>query len=390
MKKRTIETIRPYFEEKNMELVSKEYKNVDTDLEYICNNHKEIGVQRIKFRNILKGRYCPCCMLDDGLYVNKIPEFIVKRDVENAGLIYKGTYTKNQHSYINFICNKHEEIGVQSEKYMHLRHGVGGCRYCNAGHEKSKIEFNSRITDIFNGMIEVVGEYKAAKKKIKVKCKKHNYEWEPLAYNLLSGFGCPLCGREIIGIKRSVPREELSNRLKGLKNIKVITEVTEDLRTYDNIKCQCKKCNKIWEATIINLTKTYKPTRCPYCNMSKGEERVCDFLDMMDINYEQQKRFYDCKDKNPLPFDFYLTDFNTLIEYDGEGHYFPIFRNEDKEKAYKDYYKVGLHDDIKTAYCIDNNINLIRIPYWELDDLDYYLFKQFEKYGIITEVKEII
>ena len=40
-----------------------------------------------------------------------------------------------------------------------------------------------------------------------------------------------------------------------------------------------------------------------------------------NINYIREKRFKDCKNIKPLPFDFYLPEKNICIEYDGEHHF---------------------------------------------------------------------
>ena len=42
---------------------------------------------------------------------------------------------------------------------------------------------------------------------------------------------------------------------------------------------------------------------------------------------------------------------------------------------------------IKNDFCKRNNIDLIRIPYWEFDDLEYFLFDNLVKLGIIEEIK---
>jgi len=44
------------------------------------------------------------------------------------------------------------------------------------------------------------------------------------------------------------------------------------------------------------------------------------------------------------------------------------------------------HDTIKNQYCLDNNIILIRIPYWNNDDIEYILFDKFVKNNIIKEI----
>ena len=42
--------------------------------------------------------------------------------------------------------------------------------------------------------------------------------------------------------------------------------------------------------------------------------------------------------------------------------------------------------EIKNQYCKDNNIFLIRIPYWDNDDIEYILFDNFVKNNIIKEI----
>jgi len=66
-----------------------------------------------------------------------------------------------------------------------------------------------------------------------------------------------------------------------------------------------------------------------------------------------------------LPFDFYLLMHNILIEFDGKQHFEPISYGMSSEKAEKSFLKLKQNDKIKNKYCLDNNINLIRIPYTE-------------------------
>lgn len=37
--------------------------------------------------------------------------------------------------------------------------------------------------------------------------------------------------------------------------------------------------------------------------------------------------------------------------------------------------KTQMHDKIKTDYCLNNGIKLVRIPYWERDNLENYLMQ---------------
>ena len=71
------------------------------------------------------------------------------------------------------------------------------------------------------------------------------------------------------------------------------------------------------------------------------------------------------------PFDFYLDDYNIAIEYDGTQHYFPTaFFTRDEEAAKENFEYVKSHDKIKTKYCEDNGIKLIRIPYWSFNKIE--------------------
>lgn len=56
---------------------------------------------------------------------------------------------------------------------------------------------------------------------------------------------------------------------------------------------------------------------CPFCKRSKGEVKIKSFLDKYHIIYEPQKSFKECKHRGLLYFDFYLSDFNCCVEYDG-------------------------------------------------------------------------
>lgn len=93
--------------------------------------------------------------------------------------------------------------------------------------------------------------------------------------------------------------------------------------------------------------------------MSKGERKICEWLNKKNIHYVFQKKFNDCKDINTLPFDFYLPKYNVTIEFDGIQHFMPIKYFGDDVK----YMKQKRRDKIKSMYCLNNNITLLRISY---------------------------
>ena len=101
---------------------------------------------------------------------------------------------------------------------------------------------------------------------------------------------------------------------------------------------------------------------------SRGENTIWDLLKQHAIKFEFQKRFQDCRDKNTLPFDFYIPKYNMCIEFQGSQHYDPGFyirKKKSQEEGMKKYLIQKKHDEIKKNYCIQNNINFLEIKYTE-------------------------
>ncbi len=137
------------------------------------------------------------------------------------------------------------------------------------------------------------------------------------------------------------------------------------------IEYQCE-CGRLFYATAHKIKKKYG--RCNYCNqvISKNERRMEDFLKSLNIDYKKQYRFNSCKDHRPLPFDFHLTDYDCLIEIDGEQHYEPVrFNGLSQEEAQEKFETQQKRDKIKDDFCKKNNIPLLRIPYWEFKNDNY-------------------
>jgi len=123
--------------------------------------------------------------------------------------------------------------------------------------------------------------------------------------------------------------------------------------------------------------------QCPICDIlegrSKGEDKIIKFLRNHSIFFDKEYSFKDLKSKNnyKLRFDFAIfNDFEMdkldfLCEYDGEFHYLPLISEERLKKQQET-------DFLKNNYCKKNNIRLLRIPYWELDNIENILEKEFK------------
>lgn len=121
--------------------------------------------------------------------------------------------------------------------------------------------------------------------------------------------------------------------------------------------CLCD-CGKTIEISLSDLRSQHTQS-CGCMKISKGEKYVESLLKEWNIKYTSQKRFKDCKNKRELPFDFYLIEYNTCIEYQGEQHYRPVkLWGGDEGLEYRQN-----NDNIKQEFCNNNNINLICLPY---------------------------
>ena len=97
---------------------------------------------------------------------------------------------------------------------------------------------------------------------------------------------------------------------------------------------------------------------------SFGENKIAAILDAENIKYIREYTPETLSFKGR--FDFYLPDYNIMIEYDGIQHF--IQGNGKFDNAEK-FALTQKHDAIKTQWCKDNNISLIRIPYTKYETL---------------------
>lgn len=189
------------------------------------------------------------------------------------------------------------------------------------------------------------------------------YSFKASAKDVNVGKWCANCAKRPV-IKNSDIDKKLESR--------TIYRIGDYINARTKIAFLCKKCRQYFEAIPDNVIN--KMSDCPNCRMSKGEEKVAEYLIKIDIKYKREVTFSDLIGINGgrLRFDFYLTHNNEdfVIEYDGIFHY----ENCYSEKTLKDTIQ---NDKIKDEYCLQKNIKMIRIPYWEFENIEEMLDKVF-------------
>lgn len=142
---------------------------------------------------------------------------------------------------------------------------------------------------------------------------------------------------------------------------------------YTPLLFKCSECGEQFTTTPKNYIKR-NFTRCENCrNYSKGEEKIADILNKHNIPYERQKKYDDCRDKRKLPFDFYVQEYNCLIEFQGKQHYVPIKNWGGQEKL--EY--IQKHDSIKYNYAISHGIDILIINYLDQNNIEQILINKF-------------
>ena len=205
-------------------------------------------------------------------------------------------------------------------------------------------------------------DYKNDRTKIKIICPRHGiFEQTPKSH-LHSG-GCKKCGNES-------KRKKLD--VKGFDFLEILK---------NKATAKCIKCNNVFTRSIYFFKKGTK--RCPFCKKgySLGEEKIFNFLNNKKIKYQPYKTFDGLKYKKKLNYDFYLPDFNLLVECQGEQHYKPKnFGGISYDLAKKNFEEQLIHDKIKKDYAIKNGIELLEINYKNFKIADKLLEKYLTKF----------
>jgi hypothetical protein len=287
-----------------------------------------------------------------------------------------GEYSVYSNEYINChtkIKIKHNVCGNVFSMLPTCFSGGNRCPKCADVSRQKKIkarrkspeQFRQEVYDLVGDEYSVLEDYINSKTKVTLKHNTCGNKYQVAPYHFLGGRRCPKCAQLSRTHNLRKSPEQFRQEVYGLVGDEY--SVLEDYITNrTKIKMKHNKCGNIWKVSPYHFLDG---KRCPKCSRSKAEERIANYLDKHNISYESEKRFPECRDKHPLPFDFYIESMNMLIEFDGLQHY------EESNFGWgamtlKEYQE---HDKIKTEFCKDNNFNLIRIPYTEYDNLEKVL-----------------
>ena len=298
-------------------------------------------------------------------------------DIETNGTkILETEYHGNKHK-MKFRCSCGDEY------YTNLNEVVSSgkmyCEFCSRGKRfNGFIDYMSILNEYCNekGYTLLTDNVTRSRQKIEYICQKHKDKGvQHTNYDVLvkRGHGCKYCGSEQSGLSRRKNIDkaiELTERL-GLEYVGYFyAKKNHPHNSILFVEYICKVHRDLGVQVASYYDMQNRGFGCPSCKNTKYERFVEEVLIKNKIDYEFQFKFDDCRDKRPLPFDFYLKDRNILIEADGQYHFYPVNFSGNDETAQRKFEECQKHDKIKNEYCAKNNITLIRIPYYIFDDKD--------------------
>lgn len=277
-------------------------------------------------------------------------------------VVYVGRINK-----LEIYCNKHKLTFFQTPS-QHLKHFA--CPGCKREYKISKSDLLS--TEEFVAKSNVVHNYKfdysktvytGANNSVVIICPIHG-EFIQRAQGHLVGKSCARC----INVM-NLGTEEYIRRAKIVHGDTFDYSEVKYINSNIKVKIICKIHGPFYIVPHAHSGK--RMCGCPYCRASKGELKVLNVLKTLNVLYDRQWTFSDCKYKKQLPFDFIVIYDNKfgLIEYQGEQHYKPTRYSKDHNKNLEKFKDCQRNDNIKLNYCAVNEIPLLRLVYNEDETL---------------------
>ena len=365
----------------------KEFYSSDTEGEYILLSEYEgvnskIEVEHVTCGNIysvpprdfIAGRRCPKCY---GTFKKTNEDFI--------GEVFElvGNEYEVLSEYINTVSPitlKHNICGrVYETKPSYFLSG-SRCYECaiklrGERRNKTHAQFVEEVFSLVGDEYEVIGSYTKAVDKIILKHNVCGTEYDVTPNGFLGGRRCRKCfaAREI---DTKVFKEDIYELVGN--EYQVLGEYSNN---YTPILMKHMECENSF-SVIPSSFKTGR--RCSYCFQSIGERIVYDVLKEIELSFVKEQKFAECRNVSLLRFDYYIEG-KILLEYDGRHHFEIVNFSEDVEVAKADFERMQENDRIKNQFCIDSDILLIRIPYWDINRIKEILIAILLQHGLLNK-----
>lgn len=289
--------------------------------------------------------------------------------------VLEKTPSKARHVYWKCLCDCGNIIEVSAESLKRdIPHNCG-CVKLQIEKEKEQVKkdkLNYLVGQRFGKLVVENRTNERINKSVVWRCKCDCGNYKNVPTHLLQNNHTQSCGcliREVQGI-------DITNQRFG--KLTALYPCNYKRKSSMLWHCQCD-CGNECEVESYNLRKGITQS-CGCISSSIGETNIQMILQANSIEYKKE---YTVKEIGNLRFDFALLEKEKivrLIEFDGIQHF--TSRSGVWNDTKDDLQKRQERDNRKNKWAINNNIPLVRIPYWERDNItfemimgDQYLIK---------------
>ena len=246
---------------------------------------------------------------------------------------------------VTIICKIHGEFTQTASDHLN---GCG-CQECDPTKRLTAETFIEKCNLLHNNKFDYskVVYGKNNYDLVEIICKIHG-SFMQRPWQHLRGQGCPKCSNNTL-----MTNDEFIKRCKEKHADKWDYSITEYSGRRKEVSIICKKHGVFKQKAMLHLDGW----GCRKCKTSRLEDYLSIKLGEISEPFKRDKRFEDCKNKNPLPFDFYLPLRNILIECDGIQHREAIAHFGGEERL---EYQLE-NDRIKTEWTRGREIELVRL-----------------------------
>lgn len=286
--------------------------------------------------------------------------------------VYTGIWNK-----VTIICPIHGEFLQVANDHIIAGCGCSKCSMTEMGLARSTTldDFIVRASKIHNNkysydLVNLNGQ----RNPITIICPIHG-KFTQIARTHLDGSGCMQCKHIANGDKKRFTLEDFILKSKSIWGDRFDYSKSDYIGSRIKLLIKCKKHNTEFKQSPSGH---YRSIGCKLCfKKSRGEQAITEWLNLKKINYESEKRFVECRrfesKSSALRFDFYLPDFNLLIEFDGRQHYTRSTGWWNNSSGVDEFEIIKQRDLFKTNWAKDNGYKLLRIPYFEFKNINSIL-----------------
>lgn len=330
-----------------------QYINAHTKVEILCDFHGPFWQSPNKHANQKNG--CPQCGFERSAESSRLS---LGDFAQRANKVHKGRYNYSKSNYSNYsnpivvTCAIHGDFEISPSNHLAGK----GCRSCgflaSATKQKlTKTQWLKRCKDNHGLRYNYENSiYRSLHDLVTILCPEHG-EFDQIARTHSIGCGCPSCGKQQSIDGRKLTREEFIKKARRTHGDSYDYSNVSYVNNSTKVEILCELHGAFAQAPSHHLNGT----GCPNCHF-KSEARIASLLQKMSITFETQFRLGNSR------FDFFLPDYNYLIERDGEQHYFDVEVFSKGDAFYLE--KQQRNDAYKTKLAKTAGYKLARLPFW--------------------------